>query len=191
MPKLLISNAFTLLYRVITMLHTLLRRKIFSLKIRECKSFDKYHVWWWIWWIVCLFKNKSRQLAIKRQNRGWGVSEWKWPLLCFCFFLKPPAKTFEFVQGIRFCPMHHRRSLHSGIGKNFCKSWQHTFGFWTAFSKWILTTLWVQGGKIFALVHFQKIIFCCILAWILFLPAIIYVDGKMHVKITITGLKGY
>ena len=142
--------------------------------------------------IVCLFKNKSRQLAIKkRQNRGWGVSEWTWPILCFCFFLKPPAKTFEFVQGIRFCPMHHRRSLHSGIGKNFCKSWQHTFGFWTTVSKWILTTLWVQGGKIFALAHFHKIIFCSILAWILFLPAIIYVDGKMHVKITITGLKGY
>ena len=80
--------------------------------------------------IVCLFKNKSRQLAIKkRKNRGWGVSEWTWPILCFCFVLKPPAKTFEFVQEIRFCPMHHRRSLHSGIGKKLLQKLTAYFWF--------------------------------------------------------------
>ena len=46
-PKLLISNAFTSLCCAWTMFsnYALLQCKIFSVKIRECKIFDKYHIW--------------------------------------------------------------------------------------------------------------------------------------------------
>ena len=45
MPKLLIFDAFTLLIREKNVaIYALLRCKIFSLKIWECKILDKYHV---------------------------------------------------------------------------------------------------------------------------------------------------
>ena len=44
MPKLFIFDAFTLLIREKTVANYA-RCKTFSLKIRVCKIFDKFHVW--------------------------------------------------------------------------------------------------------------------------------------------------
>ena len=54
MPKLFIFDAFTLLIREKTVAtYALLRCKTFSLKIRVCKIFDKFH--------VCLSDRKNNQ----------------------------------------------------------------------------------------------------------------------------------